>query len=88
MRLGAMMAVYLVFHGGAGGFPRAFSRKRPPAARWGCEVARVAWRTPAIWQEKVSGGGGGAAIGCVRCLSNCLTEVGICEEEEEEMKEA
>ena len=53
MRLGAMMAVYLDRHGGAGGFPLAFSRERPPAARWGCVVPRGAWRRPAIWPEKV-----------------------------------
>lgn len=33
---------------------------------------------------KVVGGGGGGKRGCVRCLWNCLTEVGVCEEEDDE----
>lgn len=33
---------------------------------------------------KGSGGGGGGAKGCARCSRNCLTEAGVCEEEDDE----
>lgn len=68
-----------------GSFPPAIQREKAAHSQMGIRGLQSCMANAGDLAGKTVGGGGGRGeLWSVRCLLNCLTEVGVCEDEEDE----